>query len=405
MGYAERRRVVITGTGAVTSLGVGSAALVEGWVAGRSGIADGLSACSDFDPAGVLGRKEARRSDRFSQFALAATTEALEEAGWGRGDPYEPERVGCVMGTGCGGISTIEAQVRVLVAQGAKAVSPLTIPMMMSNAASGNIAMRHGWTGPSMSVSTACATGGHAIGVAMRMIQAGEVDAVLAGSSEAPLTPTGISGFKVMQTLSQSGNSRPFDARRDGFVIGEGAGALVLEGEDTALARGARILGEVLGYATTTDAHHITAPDPMGRGAERAIRLAMRDAGIGPEEVDYVNAHGTATEHNDRVETLALKRALGEEAGRVPVSSTKSVIGHLLGGSGAVEAIATLHALRGGIAAPTVGYEEVDPGLDLDYVPEVKPLRDSGGHGRRVALSNSFGFGGHNVVLCLGVAA
>jgi 3-oxoacyl-[acyl-carrier-protein] synthase II len=402
---AIRRRVVITGTGAVTSLGVGAAALLEGWVAGRSGIADGLSACTDFDPAAALGFKEARRSDRFTQLALAATTEALGEAGWGAGTPYALDRIGCVMGTAVGGQGTLETQVGVLRDRGEHAVSPLTVVMKLPNAAAGNLALRYGWTGPTFAVGSACASGGHAIGVATRMIQTGDADAVVTGGSEAPLTPITLAGLRVMETLSSTGVSRPFDARRDGFVVGEGAGVLVLEAEEAAVARGARILGEVLGYGATTDAHHVAMPDPSGRGAERAIRLAMRDAGVEPEEVDYVNAHGTATEANDRMETLALKQALGDEAWRVPVSSTKSVIGHLLGGSGAVEAVATVHALRRGVAPPTAGYAEVDPGLDLDYVPAARPLRDVDGHGRRVALSNSFGFGGHNVVLCLACAA
>ena len=393
------RRVVITGTGAVTSLGVGSAALIDGWIAGRSGIEDGLSACSDFDPAATLGFKEARRSDRFTQLALAATTEALEEAGWAGGNPYEPDRIGCVMGTAVGGQGTLETQVKVLLERGEHAVSPLTVVMKIPNAAAGGLALRHGWTGPTFAVGSACASGGQAIGVATRMIQTGDADAVVAGASEAPLTPIGIAGLRVMETLSSSGVSRPFDARRDGFVVGEGAGSLVLEERDAAIARGAPILGEVLGYASTTDAHHVALPDPTGRGAERAIRNAIRDAGVQAPELDYVNAHGTATAASDRMETLALKNALGDEAYRVPTSSLKSVIGHMLGGSGAVQAVATVHALRRGVAPPTAGYEEPEPGLDLDYVPEAKPLREH--TGRRVGLTNSFGFGGHNVVLCL----
>jgi 3-oxoacyl-[acyl-carrier-protein] synthase II len=395
------RQVVVTGTGAVTSLGVGARALVDGWIEGRTGIEDGLSACTDFDPSDVLGRKEARRSDRFAHLGLAAAAEALEEAGWEDGGPHDPARTGCVFGTGVGGIATFETQTRVLINQGERALSPLTVPMMMPNAAAALVAMRYGWTGPTLSVGSACATGAHAIGMAMRMIQSGELDAAVAGASEASLTPTTLAGFRAMDALSRSGTSLPFDARRDGFVIGEGSGALVLEAEDAARERGARVLGHVLGFGQTSDAHHITAPDPSGRGAERAIRQAMEEAEVDPDEVDYVNAHGTATEHNDRVETLAIKQALGEAAQTVPVSSTKSVVGHLLASAGAVEAIATIHAMRRGIAAPTVGYAEQEPGLDLDYVPESRPLRPMNGHGRRVALSNSFGFGGHNVVLCL----
>jgi 3-oxoacyl-[acyl-carrier-protein] synthase II len=397
----HRRKVVITGTGAVTSLGVGAPALIGRWIAGESGIVDGYSACGEFDPGALMAQKEVRRTDRFTQLAIAAAEEALGEAGWNGTPAYSADRVGCIVGTGVGGIATEEEQHTRLRERGPAAVSPLTIPMIMPNAAAGYLAMRHGWRGPSFSVVSACASGGHAIGLALRTIQSGDADAVLAAASEAPLTPLGTSSFRAMDVLSATGRSLPFDARRDGFVMGEGSGALILEAAESAEARGATVLGELIGYATTADAHHITSPDPEGRGAVRAIRSALADAGVGPEDVDYVNAHGTGTKLNDRVETLALRRALGEAAERVPVSSTKSVIGHLLGAAGIVEAVATVHALRKRVAPPTAGYAEREAGLDLDYVPVGRPLQSGNGHRRAIALSNAFGFGGHNVVICL----
>jgi 3-oxoacyl-[acyl-carrier-protein] synthase II len=404
---SERRAVmnepvVITGTGAITSLGVDSDALVSRWIAGESGIEDGRSECTGFDPHSILGRKEVRRADRFTHLAIGAAEEALTEAGWRDGGiPYEAERVACIVGTGVGGMGTLEAQVANVVARGEKALSPLTVPMMMSNSAAGYIALRYGLHGPSFSVGSACATGGHALGTATRMIQSGEADAVVAGASEAAVTPLGLGCFRAMEALSRTGRSLPFDARRDGFVMGEGAGVLVLENASHARARGVRAIAEIVGYGTTTDAHHITAPDPEARGAARAIELALGGAGLTIEDVDYINAHGTATELNDRSETVAIKLVFGERAPRVPVSSTKSVIGHLLGAAGLVEAVATIGALCRGILPPTVGYEEQEEGMDLDYVPEARPLPHNGRPA--IALSNAFGFGGHNVVVCLAV--
>jgi 3-oxoacyl-[acyl-carrier-protein] synthase II len=284
--------------------------------------------------------------------------------------------------------------------RGPKAVSPLAVPLMMGNAASAAVAMRHGLNGQSYGVMSACAAGAHAVGSAMRMIQSGEADAVVTGGAESALTGVAIAAFAAMGATSPSGVSRPFDARRDGFVMGEGAGALVLESAESAEARGAEPLGELLGYAASSDAHHLTAPEPSGREAARAIALALKDGGVLPEDVDYVNAHGTSTPLNDRTETAALKLALGEIAADIPVSSTKSAIGHLLGAAGAVEAVATIESLRRGVVAPTVGWDERDEGLDLDYVPEARALANGDG-GRHVAISNSFGFGGHNAVLCL----
>ena len=395
-----KRRVVITGTGAITPLGVGSRTLLDRWVEGRSGIEDGLGRADEFDPEDRLSSKEIRRTDRFTQLAMAAAQEAIEGAGWNGELPYEPDRIGCVIGTGIGGLATIEEQHSTLLDRGERRVSALSVPMLMSNAAAGAVAMHHGVTGPNWGVVSACAAGAHAIGTAMRLIENGEAEAVVTGGSEAALTPMALAGFARMGATSPTGISRPFDARRDGFLIGEGAGVLVLESEEAARERGAEVIGEVLGYCATADAYHLTAPDPTGECPARAISGAIEDAGLKPEDIDYVNAHGTSTPLNDRTETLALKTALGERAHQVPVSSLKSAIGHLLGAGGAVEAVATVHALRDGVAPPTLNWSEPEEDLDLDYVPgEARPL--TGGNGRLVGISNSFGFGGHNAVLCL----
>jgi 3-oxoacyl-[acyl-carrier-protein] synthase II len=473
------RRVVITGMGAVTPLGMGARTLFERWAAGETGIVDGEAPCSEFDPAAALGGKLARRTDRFAQFALVASDEALADAGWrdapgpsngsspptalpaqGGADtapdalPYAPDRIGCVIGTGIGGIGTIETQQNVLRDRGPQRVSPLAVPLLMSNAAAGTVAMRHGLAGQSYGVTSACAAGAHAIGAALRMIQAGDADAVVTGGSEAALTGLARAGFAAMGATSELGISRPFDARRDGFVMGEGAGILVLEDAEAASARGARVLAVVRGYGASSDAFHMTAPDPEGRGAVRAIEAALADADVSPSELDYVNAHGTSTELNDRAETTALKTALGAAAYGVPVSSTKSAIGHLLGAAGAVEAITTVLALRERLAPPTLGFEEREDGLDLDYVPgAARPLgngsalapagivgsavagssdsssaravsgrsgsarsasartgstgayaHQNGSRPPAIGMSNSFGFGGHNAVLVLEAA-
>jgi 3-oxoacyl-[acyl-carrier-protein] synthase II len=396
--------VVITGMGAVTPLGVGVDALYGRWSEGECAIEDGLARCADFEPTEHLSRKDARRTDRFTHFALVAADEALSTA-WPDGLPYEPERIGCVIGTGIGGLGSLEHQQDILRDRGPKAVSPLAVPLLMGNAAAAAVAMRHGLHGSSFGVMSACAAGAHAIGVALRMIEAGEADAVVAGGSESAIAGVAVAAFAAMGATSPTGISRPFDARRDGFVMGEGGGVLVLEDAERARERGAEPLGEILGYAASSDAHHLTAPEPSGRDAARAIELALGDAGLDPDDVDYVNAHGTSTPLNDRSETEALKIALGEEAHRIPVSSTKSAIGHLLGAAGAVEAIATVETLRRELAPPTVGWEERDPDLDLDYVPgQARPLEHRGngnGRGNLTGLSNSFGFGGHNAVLCL----
>jgi 3-oxoacyl-[acyl-carrier-protein] synthase II len=388
--------------GAVTPLGVGARPLHERWASGVVGIVDGAGACSDFEPRDFLSVKEIRRMDRFSQFALAAAGEALAQAGWDPEMPYDPLRVGCVIATGIGGQYTVETQLDVMREKGPKMVSPLGIPQYMPNAAAAAVSMKYHLQGQAYGVVSACSGGAHAIGSALRMIQYGDADAVVTGGSEAALTPFAFACFESMQALSPSGISRPFDARRDGFVMGEGAGVLVLEEAEAAKARGASILGEVAGYGSTSDAYHLTAPEPGGGPAAGAIELALRDADLSAAGISYINAHGTSTQLNDAAETAALKRALGEEqAKRIPISSTKSAIGHLLGASGAVEAVATVETLRTRMIAPTLGYEVPDPELDLDYVPgEARPLIVSNGDAP-AAISNSFAFGGHNVTLVL----
>jgi 3-oxoacyl-[acyl-carrier-protein] synthase II len=390
-------RVVVTGVGAVSPLGVGARALHERWCAGASGIEDGAGACREYSPKEHLSIKEARRADRCTQLVRVAAAEALEQAGWADELPYDPAQIGCIVGTGIGGIQTLESSHDDLRDRGEGAVGPLAIPLMMSNAPAAAVALRHGLRGVSYGVVSACAAGAHAIGAAVGAIRAGQAAAVVAGGGEAALTPLARAGFAALGALSESGVSRPFDARRDGFVMGEGAGILVLEDADAAQARGATILAEVTGYGATNDAHHLTAPPEDGHGAVAAMRQALADAGRAPEDVDYVNAHGTSTPLNDRAETRAVRHVLGTG---VPISSLKSSIGHLLGAAGAVEAVATVLALRDRVAPPTVGWEEREEGMDLDYVPQTRPLDGVNG-GPAIALSNSFGFGGHNAVLVL----
>jgi 3-oxoacyl-[acyl-carrier-protein] synthase II len=393
--------VVVTGIGAVSPLGIGAPALYERWAAGVCGIEDGEGRCREFVPTEHLSVKDARRADRFTQLALVASIEALADAGWAQELPYDPSQIGSIIGTGIGGIGTIELNDRAMYDHGPKQVSPLAVPLMMGNAAAAAVSMRHGLRGPAFGTVSACSSGADAIGTAMRAIAHGDALAVVTGGAEAALTPLSRAAFGALDALSNSGVSMPFDARRDGFVMGEGAGVLVLENGEAARARGARILALARGYGATADAHHVTAPQPTGEGAAAAITRALQDAGAQPTDVVYVNAHGTSTPLNDRAETIALKSALGEHARAIPISSTKSAIGHLLGAGGAVEAIATILALRARLIPPTLGWAERDPELDLDYVPDrARPLDLSDGR-RPIAISNSFGFGGHNAVLCL----
>lgn len=397
--------VVATGIGAITPLGTGAETLHARWCAGEVGIVDGLGRCHDFEPSEFLSRKEIRAADRFTQLAVAATAEALSHAGWSDGLPYRPDRIGCVLATSVGGIQTcLEQQERGRV-KGYASVSPLTVTMQMANAGAAMVAQRWGLHGECCAVVAACASGTSAFGLARRLLFDGTLDAVVLSAGEAAITPQVISAFEVMGALSKSGVARPFDRRRDGFVVGEGAGALVLERASGAAKRGAAPVGEVVGFAATTDAYHVSAPEPTGRTAAQAITKALDSAGIGPADVHYVNSHGTASRHNDIAETRALKTALGDAANGIPVSSTKSTIGHLMGAAGTVEAIGTLLALRDGIAPPTLGLEEPDDELDLNYVPEQPQRLQQPADGHRVAISNSFGLGGHNAVVVLRVAA
>ncbi|MCF8131888.1 MAG: beta-ketoacyl-ACP synthase II [Cyanobacteriota bacterium] len=404
------RRVVITGLGAITPIGNTVAAYWAGLCQGISGGAPitlfdaSAHSCrfaaevKGFDPGEHLDAKEARRWDRFSQFGVVAAKEALAHSGLVIDDGNR-ERVGVIIGSGVGGLLTMETQAEVLHSRGPGRVSPFTVPMMIPNMATGLAAIALGAQGPSSAVATACAAGSNAIGDAFRLIQLGHADAMVCGGAESAITPMGVAGFASAKALSfrnddPAAASRPFDADRDGFVIGEGAGILVLESLEHARARGAEILGEIIGYGTTCDAHHITAPIPGGLGGARAITLALRDARIAPEAVDYINAHGTSTPANDSNETAAIKTALGERARQIPVSSTKSMTGHLLGGSGGIEAVAAVLAIRHGVVPPTINYATPDPACDLDVVPNEARQQTIG-----CVLSNSFGFGGHNVCL------
>lgn len=397
-----RRKVVITGIGAVTALGVGADTLHGRWAAGESGIVDGAGACGEFVAEDHLSVKEVRRFDRFSQLALVSAEEALAQAGWLSELPYDPFRIGCIVSSGFGGIETLETQHAAMLSSGTKIVSPFCIPQYMPNAGAAAVSMKHGLRGHMYNILSACSSGAHALGAAMRMIQCGDADAVVCGGAEAALTDLVFASFGSTGAMSSTGISRPFDARRDGFVMGEGAGILVLEEESMARGRGATVLGELAGYGSTSDAHHLTSPEPTGAPAARAIELALQDAGVGLGEVSYVNAHGTSTQRNDAGETAILKHVFGaKQAKRIPVSSTKSAIGHLIGAAGAVEAVATLQTLMTRVIAPTLGYEIQDPSCDLDYVPrESRPLRPVNGR-PPVAISNSFAFGGHNVALVL----
>jgi 3-oxoacyl-[acyl-carrier-protein] synthase II len=388
--------VVVTGRGVVSSVGEGPDAFFEALLGKKSGIADGIGACVDFDPEVAMTPKEARRADRYTQLAVAAAAQAADEAKIT--DGVDPERLGVLVGTGVGGLVTLQAECEAFLTGGERAVSPHFVPMMMPNAAAGTIAIKVGAQGPGFSVSSACATGGHAIGEGVRMIDRGEADAVIAGGTEAALTGLCIAAFRRMGALSREGVSRPFDAERDGFVMGEGAGVLVLEREDHARARGAQIFARIAGYGASNDAFHITQPHSEGRGAKQAMIATLNDADAGPGDVGYINAHGTSTPFNDKIETAAIKQVFNGSLTPPPISSTKSHIGHLLGAAGAVEALVLVEAVRRGVLPPTINYEQPDPDCDLDYVPEGP--REA--PGLELALSNSFGFGGQNS--CLAVA-
>jgi 3-oxoacyl-[acyl-carrier-protein] synthase II len=389
--------IVVTGRGIVSSVATGADNFFDALLGMRGGITDeGVAPCAEFDPETVMTPKEARRNDRFTQLAVGAADEAAAEAGL-MGD-VEPSRVGVIVGTGVGGLTTLQKECQVWLEGGDRAVSPLFVPMMMPNAAAGQVAMRLGAHGPGFSVASACATGAHAIGEAKRMIERNEVDVVIAGGTEAALVGLCLAAFRRMGALSREGISRPFDVNRDGFVMGEGAAVLVLEREEHAKARGARILARVTGYGASNDAFHITQPEENGRGAIEAMTAALRDADLSPSDVGYVNAHGTSTPFNDRIEAKAIKQVLGEDG--PPISSCKGAIGHTLGAAGAIEALACVEALRRGALPPTLGLEEVDPECEADHIagaPREAP-------DLKVALSNSFGFGGQNATLVLQAA-
>ena len=404
------RRVVITGLGAVTPIGNDVSQYWEGLRSGRNGVA-GITlfdasrhACrfaaevKGFDPSGWLEPKESKRWDRFCQFGVVAAKQAVAHAGLTI-DASNQHRVGVAIGSGVGGLLMMETQAQVLHERGPDRVSPFCVPMMIPNMATGLAAIALGAKGPSTAVATACAAGSNAIGDAFRLIQLGLADAMVCGGAESAITPLGVAGFASAKALSFRNDdpataSRPFDAERNGFVIGEGAGVLVIESLDHAQARGATVLAEIVGYGMTCDAHHITAPSPGGVGGAEAIRLAIQDAKLAAVDVDYINAHGTSTPANDKNESSAIKSALGERAHQIPVSSTKSMTGHLLGGSGGIEAVAAVLAIQHQVVPPTINYHNPDPDCDLDYVPnEAREAKVD------VVLSNSFGFGGHNVCL------
>ena len=408
-GRKYNRRVVVTGLGLLTPLGHNVADTWSAILAGQSGfgpftqikkgdhIAGGLCEVKDFDPIKAIGRREARRRDRFQQFATFAAHEAMQQSALPVSDENR-ERIGVVLGTGVGGIQTLVDQENVVMNNGVKRLSPFAITMIMPNGAAGMLAIDYGFQGPSPSIVTACASSNDAIGYAMRAIRYGEVDAMLTGGSETIITDVALGGFEQARATSTktSNTPQPFDKNRDGLVVGEGAGMLILESLEHAQARGATILAEIVGYAQTTDAYHITAPSEGGIGAARAISKALDDAGIEPEEVDYVSAHGTATPLNDSSETAAIKHALGDHAYNVAISSTKSMTGHIMGATGAIESIFCILAIRDQIMPPTINYETPDPECDLDYIP------NKARSGRvRVCLNNAFGFGGHNAVLVI----
>lgn len=404
------KRVVVTGIGALTPLGNDAYSTWEQIKNGVSGISPATSFDVDkvdvkiagevkgFAPEEFIDLKESRRMGRFSQFAVAASKMAVQDAGIQIGEDIQPERVGVWIGSGIGGLGEFEEQHKKFIEKGQRRVNPFIIPMFIPDMAAGRVSIEIGAKGINNCSVTACASGANSIGDAFRVIQKGDVDMMVAGGTEATITEMTIAGFSNMTALSKNPNpktaSRPFDKNRDGFVIGEGAGIVILEELEHALARGATIHGELIGYGATGDAYHITTPAPNGEGAQRSMKLALEDAGISPEQVDYINAHGTSTHYNDLYETLAIKEVFKEHAYQLSVSSTKSMTGHLLGAAGAIEAIFSLLAIKEGIVPPTINYETPDEELDLDYVPNVAKKKDV-----QVVLSNSLGFGGHNATL------
>jgi 3-oxoacyl-[acyl-carrier-protein] synthase II len=405
-------RVVITGLGAITPIGIGKENYWNSLLAGKSGIgyitrfnaenhdAKIAAEINDFNPQEYLDKKEAKRMDRFAQFAVSATKLALEDGNIDL-DGLNKDRIGAIIGSGIGGIESLENEVIKYTEKGPKRVSPLFIPMMISNMAAGQVSMNFGLTGSSMTITTACASATHSIGESFRMIKHGYLDMVITGGTEASITPVSVAGFCSMKALSTRNDdpqkaSRPFDKERDGFIMGEGAGILVLEELEHALKRGATIYAEVVGYGATSDAFHITQPDPDAKGATKAMALALEDGSVDFKEIGYINAHGTSTYFNDKLETLAIKTLFKEHAKDINISSTKSMTGHLLGAAGGIEAIATALALKEGMIPPTINYENPDEECDLNYTPNKAVQRDI-----NYAMSNSLGFGGHNATILL----
>ena len=408
-----KRRVVVTGLGMITPVGNDVATTWRALTEGKSGAGpitkfDASNfpvrfACEvkGFDPLRAMDRKEAKRADLYTQYAVSAAVEAMADAGLSPGNGYDVDRTGVILGSGIGGLKSFEEQHDIYRERGPSKISPFFIPMFIADIAAGIVSMRFNAKGPNYATVSACATSAHAIGDAFRTIQYGDADIMITGGSEATVTPMAIGGFANMKALSERNESpatasRPFDATRDGFVMGEGAGVVVLEELEHAKARGAKIYAEIVGYGATGDAHHLTAPAPEGEGAQRAMKRAMKDAGVGPADVDYINAHGTSTPANDLNETKAIKAVFGDRAKDINVSSTKSMTGHMLGAAGAIEFIFCALATRDSVIPPTINYETPDPELDLNYTPNQAAKRPV-----RLALSNSFGFGGHNVSLAI----
>lgn len=406
-----KKRVVITGVGVITPLGLNKENFWNALLAGRSGVGKITSfdttdyeckiaaEVKDFKPEEYIEeKKQIRRMDRFTQFAIAATQQAVADAKINFSNKNS-HSAGVIIGSGIGGLHTLEEQHRLLLGKGPSRVSPFLIPMFISNIAPGEIAIRFGITGPNYAVVSACASSANAIGDALRLIRYGDAEIMIAGGTETAITPIGVAGFTNMRALSLRNDApekacRPFDRERDGFVIGEGAGVIILETLEHALSRGAKIYAELVGYGASDDAYHITAPEPNATSAIQAIRRALEDAGVSPEEIDYINAHGTSTQLNDKIETLAIKTVFGKRAYQIPISSTKSMIGHLLGASGVVELIATIISIQKGYIHPTINLDNPDPECDLDYVPNQAREKEV-----NCALSNSLGFGGHNAIL------
>ena len=410
-GNNQARRVVVTGVGGLCAVGNTASEIWDAIATGTSGIADitrfdaeGFATrfageVKGFDPASLLGRKESRRMDRYTQLSVAAAKEAVAHSGLDI--PAEATRVGVLIGTGMGGMETFEAGTETLLTSGPKRISPFFVPMMLANMASGTVSIEVGAKGPNFATVSACASSAHALGEATIMIRNGFADAIVAGGGEAAVTRMGIAGFNAMGALSTRNDdpqaaSRPFDLDRDGFVLAEGAAVLILEEREHAIARGATILGEIAGYGTTDDANHMVQPAPGGEGAARAMTIALEDAGVAADDIDYINAHGTSTQLNEKLETQAVQRVFGERAGTVPISSTKSMTGHLLGAAGSIEALITIAAINASMLPPTINQVTPDPECPLDTIPNVARAGEI-----RLAMSNSMGFGGHNVSLIL----